>query len=162
MRSPIYIAGPYVKRAATVSTRYNTVSVLRTLGELLGSNPINIYDAMAAPMSDIFDLDAANWSFKAIVPPILRTTSIPLPAPSVAQFSACPVRPTHSAGYWTKVMADRDFSTIDAGEFGAGNHALWKGLMGNEPYPTRRSGADLRKDRPGMLARWRGAHPPGC
>lgn len=162
MRSPIYIAGPFVKRAATVSTRYNTVSVLRTLGELLGSNPINIYDAMAAPMSDIFDLDAADWSFKAIVPPILRTTSIPLPAPSVAQFSVCPVRPTHSAGYWAKVMADRDFSTIDAGEFGAGNQALWKGLMGNEPYPTRRNGADLRKDRPGVLARWRAAHPPRC
>src|SRR5262249_27976400 len=126
MRSPIYFAGPYVKQAATVSTRYNTVSVLRTLGELLGSSPINVYDAMAAPMSDIFDLNAAHWSFKAIVPPILRTTRLPLPAPSTAQSSACLVRPTHSARYWAKVMADRDFSTVDAGEFGAGNRALWR------------------------------------
>jgi len=162
MRSPIYIAGPYVKREATVSIRYNTVSVLRTIGELLGSNPINIYDAMAAPMSDIFDLNAENWSFKAIVPSILRTTSLPLPTPSVAQSPECLGRPTHPARYWAKVMADRDFSTIDAGEFGAGNQVLWRGLMGNEPYPTRRSEADLRKDRASVLARWRATHPRGC
>ncbi len=32
--------------------------------------------------------------------------------------------------------AGRDFSRIDAGEFGSGNRELWVGLKGNEPYPS--------------------------
>jgi hypothetical protein len=34
------------------------------------------------------------------------------------------------------------------------NHILWQGIMGNAPYPTVRSGLDLRKNRKQLLKQW--------
>jgi YVTN family beta-propeller protein len=46
--------GPYVKRGAVVSDRYDQLSMLRTVEILLGLNPLNLNDRMAAPMFSIF------------------------------------------------------------------------------------------------------------
>src|SRR5262249_21649465 len=66
-RPPIFFAGPYVRQHALVSTRYNTVNVVKTISEILGLGPLGINDAMAAPMSDVFDANVSTWSFKASV-----------------------------------------------------------------------------------------------
>jgi hypothetical protein len=34
------------------------------------------------------------------------------------------------------------------------NRILWQGIMGNVPYPTVRSGLDLRKNRAQLLKKW--------
>ena len=47
-------AGPYVKRRAVVSDRYDQLSMLRTIELLLGLDPLNMNDALAAPMFGIF------------------------------------------------------------------------------------------------------------
>src|SRR5580693_7336067 len=54
-RSIAFIAGPYVKHGAVVSTRYTTVNMVRTIEAVLGLKPIGINDAMAAPMAQVFD-----------------------------------------------------------------------------------------------------------
>ncbi|MBI5832057.1 MAG: bifunctional YncE family protein/alkaline phosphatase family protein [Armatimonadetes bacterium] len=54
-RTTAYIAGPYVKRGAVVSTMYNTVSLIRTIEQILGLPPMNQFDAAATPMFDCFD-----------------------------------------------------------------------------------------------------------
>jgi len=59
-------------------------------------------------------------------------------------------------------MADRDFSELDGGEFGGGNQALWKGLMGNTAYPSKRDGADLRTNRDALLSRWKAKYASTC
>ncbi|HLJ55109.1 MAG TPA: bifunctional YncE family protein/alkaline phosphatase family protein, partial [Chthonomonadaceae bacterium] len=46
--------GPYVKRGAVVSDRYDQLSMLRTVELLLGLPPLNRTDALAAPMLGIF------------------------------------------------------------------------------------------------------------
>ena len=46
--------GPYVRRNAVVSSRYDQLSLLRTIELTLGLPPLNINDALAAPMFDIF------------------------------------------------------------------------------------------------------------
>ena len=53
-RTIAFAAGPYVKRGAVVSDRYDQLSMLRTIEILLGLEPINLGDRMAAPMFGIF------------------------------------------------------------------------------------------------------------
>ncbi|MDB4924724.1 bifunctional YncE family protein/alkaline phosphatase family protein [Mucilaginibacter sp.] len=53
-RSPIYIAGPYVKRGALIHGMYSTSGVLRTMELILGLPPMSQYDASAMPLYDCF------------------------------------------------------------------------------------------------------------
>ena len=54
-RSIAFVAGAYVKQGALVSTQYNTIDFLRTIEEVLGLPPMNLNDALARPMADIFN-----------------------------------------------------------------------------------------------------------
>ncbi len=53
-RTVCLAAGPYVKRGAVVSDRYDQLSLLRTIELLLGLSPLNRSDALAVPMLGIF------------------------------------------------------------------------------------------------------------
>jgi DNA-binding beta-propeller fold protein YncE len=130
-RTVALVAGPYVRQHAVVSTRYTTVNIVKTIEEVLGIGPIGLNDALAAPMSDIFDVHQADWSYKAIVPNVLRSTQLPLPADDHAQIEY----PKHSAAYWVKATAGQDFSAPDRLDDSSFNRALWRGLKGAEPYP---------------------------
>ena len=62
-RSIAFVAGPYVKHGAVVSTRYTTVNMVRTIEAVLGLAPMGLNDALAAPMAEVFDPRQADWSF---------------------------------------------------------------------------------------------------
>jgi hypothetical protein len=47
-----------------------------------------------------------------------------------------------------------NFTKEDDFDFAAYNRVLWKGLMGNKPYPSRPNGKDLRQNRAQLLARY--------
>ena len=130
-RSVALFAGPYVRQHAVVPTRYTTVSVVRTIEEILGVGPIGLNDALAAPMSKVFDPNQSDWTFKAIVPPVLRSTKLPLP-PADHPSNAVP---PHSAEYWARATAGQDFSAADKIDAPAFNRALWRGLKGDAPFP---------------------------
>ena len=53
-RTTCYVASPYAKRGAVVSTQYNNTSLLRTMELMLGLPPMNQLDATATPMTDCF------------------------------------------------------------------------------------------------------------
>lgn len=53
-RSPVYVAGPYVKRNAAIHGMYSTSGVLRTMELILGLPPMSQYDAAAMPLYDCF------------------------------------------------------------------------------------------------------------
>lgn len=65
-----------------------------------------------------------------------------------------PLKPTHSAAYWAAATKGMDFSVEDHFNFNRYNHILWKGLMGNRPYPARPTGVDLRHNRAELLRRY--------
>lgn len=65
-RTVALAAGPYVRRGAVVSDRYDQLSLLRTLELILGLDPLNLNDALAVPMFGIFS-EKPNTS--AYVPP---------------------------------------------------------------------------------------------
>jgi hypothetical protein len=46
-----------------------------------------------------------------------------------------------------------DFTSEDRMDFADYNRILWKGLMGNKPYPADPTGIDLRQNREELLAR---------
>jgi DNA-binding beta-propeller fold protein YncE len=53
-RTIAFAAGPFVKRGAVVSDRYDQLSMLRTIEIMLCLEPMNLNDRMAAPMFGIF------------------------------------------------------------------------------------------------------------
>lgn len=53
-RSPVFIAGPYVKRNAVIHNMYSTSGVLRTIELILGLPPMSQYDAAAMPLFECF------------------------------------------------------------------------------------------------------------
>ena len=146
-RSIALFAGPYVRQHAVVSTRYTTVSVVKTIETILGLDPIGLNDTLEVPMSEIFDPTKTSWSYKAIVPDILRTTQLPLPP----MLHACNVLPSHSSEYWTRAMAGQDFSKADRIDPLAFNQALWRGLKPAMPYPAVATGDDLSTNRSKLL-----------
>jgi len=141
-RSIAFVAGPYVRQGAVVSDHYTTVNMIRTIEEVLGAKPLNFHDANARPMATVFDLKAAHWTYNAKVPPMLRSSTLPLPALKKAE--AAPVHPLHTAAYWAAKTRGMDFSAEDRLNPAVYNRILWTGTNGDTPYPAARDGKNLR------------------
>ena len=152
-RTTAYVAGAYVKNAL-VSTAYNTLDFVRTMEEVLGLPPMNLNDALANPMSDIFNPTPKTWSFTATPASILYCTNLPLPQPA----QPCQ-NPTPDANYWARVTRGMDFTDADRVDGGVFNRILWKGLMGGKPYPATPTGKDLRQNREKLLGDYRKSLP---
>ena len=153
-RTTAYVAGAYVEDAV-VSKAYTTLNFIRTMEEVLGLPPMNLNDALAAPMSEVFNTTATTWSFTAIPAAILYCTQLPLPLPALPCND-----PTPDAKYWARVTKEMDFDDADLVDGTAFNHILWKGIMGKKPYPSRPSGKDLRENRKELLAHYRRSLQP--
>jgi YVTN family beta-propeller protein len=159
-RSIAFVIGPYVKQQAVVSAKYTTVSMIRTMEEVLGLSPSSLNAAAAAPMSEVFDLTQTAWSYNSIVPSLLRTSTLPLPAataqntlPNIKRFAAY-AKDRHNAFYWQKKLGDQDYEEEDKLDTARFNLELWKGMMGNKPYPTVRDGKDLRQNRQDLIKKY--------
>ena len=152
-RSIAFVAGAYVKQGALVSTQYNTINFLRTIEEVLGLAPMNLNDALAAPMADIFNTTPSPWTFTATPSPLLYYTQLPISPPKRAGMIV--PKPAHDAKYWARVTKGMDFTDADRLDGEDFNRILWKGLMGNKPYPAKTTGLDLRQNRAELLARYR-------
>jgi len=149
-RSIAFVAGPYVKQGAVVHHRYNTVNMVRTIEAVLGLEPMGLNDALAEPMDALFDVGQTTWSYTAKVPAVLRTTALPLPPPTAGQVS-CVVKPRRTAAWWAAAMKGQNFNEEDRLNTAAYNRALWRGLKGDAPYPSARSGKDLSGNRAGLV-----------
>lgn len=125
-RTTAYVLSPYVKRGELVSTQYNTISILRTMEQILGMKPMNQFDASAVPMFDCFTdtpdftpfksvptnipIDTMNPDPKAILDPILRADAL--------------------------VSATLNFAEIDRAPEDVLNRIIWRSVKGSQvPYP---------------------------
>jgi len=120
-RSVIFLAGGHVRRGAVLSSVYATPSVLRTIELLLGLAPLGQFDAFAAPMGELFQPVADETPFTAIVPSVLRSTALPLPAAPGARATA----PRGDAAEWAAATRGYDFSRPDAVPSAAFNRLLY-------------------------------------
>ena len=138
-RATSYVVGPYVKKGAVVSARYSQVNALRTIEDILGTQHMNLNTAYQRPMTDVFDIAASPaWSYSAVASTVLQGTDLAsqLGGQAGVPFARGPVvHPKHDAAYWAKVTVGFDFSDADRVPVARFNQVLWKGLMGNRPYP---------------------------
>lgn len=153
-RSTAFVVGPYVKQGAVVSTFYTTVSMVRTIEDVLGVSHLSIHDSSVGPMTDAFDItqDCSSkwnagkskpcWTYSASPSPVLQCYTT-LPVPSSVNCANVP-QLAHNAAWWGEKTKNFDFSAEDLNDPAAFNRVIWEGLMGDKPYPTTRSGADLR------------------
>ncbi|VWC69117.1 lipoprotein [Burkholderia lata] len=133
-RSTAFVIGPYVKQNAVVSTHYTTVNMIRTITEVLNLDHLGLFDATQGPMTDVFDLSQAKWTYKAVASGLLANTQLPIPAGDI---KTAALKPTHGMRYWAAVTRGMDFSVEDRIDAVAYNKVLWKGLMGAKAYPVR-------------------------
>ncbi|WP_394824797.1 bifunctional YncE family protein/alkaline phosphatase family protein [Pendulispora albinea] len=168
-RSLAYIVGPYVKQGAVIATAYTTVSMVRTIGDVLGLPPLGLNAALSAPMSDAFEQRPSPlpWDYDARVPEPLRATTLPLPPlpPSSGAARAMPLATPHAtqpeaghdATWWDRAAEGQTFDVEDALDEERFNRMLWFGLIANAPYPEVRHGRDLSEGRAERLS---GRRPP--
>ncbi|THD58731.1 beta-propeller fold lactonase family protein [Phenylobacterium sp.] len=150
-RTVALVAGPYVRQHTVVSRPYTTVNFVRTIEAVLGLQPMAMNDALARPMTDLFDLKQAAWSYRAELPAVLRTTDLPVPGKTADAGSVGLCRPVRTAGYWAQAMAGLNFDVEDHLDTPRFNLALWTGMTGEAVVPTP-TGEDLSHDRAARLA----------
>jgi len=132
---------------------------------VLGLPPLGLNDGLAEPMTEVFDLTQAAWSYDPIVPQALRTTRLPLEPPAEKKTELpipgrCFAASRHDAAWWDAAMAGQDFSEEDKVDVARFNAALWAGLKGEGSAAPDRPAADLRSGRADLLAAWR--KPQDC
>jgi len=129
--------------------------------DLLGIDHLNQSDADAAPMLDVFTKSPDFTSYNAIIPGSLCAAPVDpnlVPACKSAGAKISPkVKELHNAAWWAEKFQGYDFRDADRNDAETFNRVLWEGTMGDLPYPTKRSGLDLRRRRAQLLKRWKAA-----
>jgi YVTN family beta-propeller protein len=125
-RTTAYVASPYAKRGAVVSTQYNTTSLLRTIEQILGLPPMNQFDASAVPMWDAFT-DTPDFRPFTAVPANVPLDQMNPPRTALRD----PVARRDALA-----SARMNFREVDKAPEDALNRILWRAQKGTgEPYP---------------------------
>jgi hypothetical protein len=125
-RTTAYIASPYAKRRQTVSAFYNTVSLLRTIEQILGLPPMNQFDAAASPMREAFTDEPDFTPFTAVPNRVPLDEMNPPPAKIKDPLLRKQAR----------ISAGLNFRRIDACPEDVLNRILWHAVKGpGVPYP---------------------------
>ena len=126
-RTTAWVISPWSKRGQTISSHYNTTSVLRTIEQILGLPPMNRFDASATPMRDCFTDQPDFTPYDSL------TNNIPLDQ----------MNPTPTSINDPQLRADAElsatfnFETIDAAPENLFNQILWRSQKGTSvPYPN--------------------------
>ncbi|MGE3171725.1 MAG: alkaline phosphatase family protein [Planctomycetota bacterium] len=125
-RTTCYVASPFARRGVTVSTQYNTTSVLRTIEQILGIPPMNVFDASAEAMRDCFTEDADLTPFAAVP----ANQALDELNPDRAAIADPQLREDALAS------AALDLSQMDRAPEDLLNRILWRAMRGTAaPYP---------------------------
>jgi YVTN family beta-propeller protein len=125
------VVSPYTRTGKVVSTAYNQTSLIRTIEQILGLPPMNIMDASATPMFDVFSENPDTAVFTALKNRIpLDEMNPPLRALKGKQ---------KEFAIWSMKMAQRG---IDAGSDDMLNRIIWSSVKNHLPYPARYAGKD--------------------
>jgi phosphoesterase family protein len=126
-RTIAFCASPYAKRGAVVSTQYNTTSILRTIGQILGMPPMNQFDASASPMFECFQ-NESNLAPYTAAPALIALDEM---NPKTTAISDPEIRQD------AIVSAAINFREVDRAPEDVLNRILWRAMRGSrEPYPV--------------------------
>jgi DNA-binding beta-propeller fold protein YncE len=136
-RTTAYCISPYARRGAVVSTQYNTTSLLRTVGQILGLKPMNQFDASATPMGDCFTDTPDLTPFSAV------PNNVPLDQmnPDPKTIKNAQLRRD------AETSAKLNFREVDRAPEDVLNRILWNAMTGAaRPYPEWAVVADADDD----------------
>jgi len=132
-RSVGYVISAYTRRHAVVHTTYTTVTMLKTIEELLGIEPLGIFDANAPDMADAFatTLDEQD-RYTAVIPGDLckapvQSDLIPECASSTRERTTA-LQPKRGARWWIAKTRGMNFTRPDAVDSRRFNALLATGL----------------------------------
>ncbi|HYX09699.1 MAG TPA: alkaline phosphatase family protein, partial [Bacteroidales bacterium] len=128
------VISPYSRLNKPVHTAYNQPSMVRTIEQILGLPPMNIQDAIAAPMTACFDSTANLQSWQH------SFNQIPLDEmnPKLESLNG-------KAKQYAKQSMQPQFNHIDSGNDDMLNRILWFSAKGHTPYPKTYAGDDEEK-----------------
>ena len=129
------VISPYSRLHKTVTTPYNQTSTVRTIEQILGLPPMNIADATAEPMFDVF---TATPDFS---PYLHEENRIPLDEMNPPQTAL-----TGKDLYYADESARLAARGIDAGEDDLMNRIIWHSFRKDDPYPEHLTGDDPDDD----------------
>jgi YVTN family beta-propeller protein len=136
-RTTAYCISPYSKRGQTVSTQYNTTSLIRTIEQILGLPPMNQFDASATPMFDCFTDKADLTPFKSVPNRVPLDQMNPNPAAILDQLLKKDAI----------LSASLNFREVDKAPEDVLNRILWRALKGSAiPYPEWAAGIEEDDD----------------
>ncbi len=122
------IISPYTKHSKMVSTDYNQTSMIRTMEQILGLPPMNIEDATAKPMFDVFENTADYRPYSVL------KNRIPLDEMNkpLAELKG-------KAKAFALASMEMTKKGIDAGDDDLFNRILWSALKQEQAYPEKYS-----------------------
>jgi YVTN family beta-propeller protein len=151
-RSPGFIASPWVRSNSIVHTNYNTTSMLRTIEDILGVEPLGLQDATAEPMSDAFTTRPNLQPYNVIIPGALCQAPVdPTLVPGCSKPSSLKSKAYRSlhAGTWWQHQSDENhlvWNAPDKNDPSIYNQLLWTGIMGDKPYPSETAPMSATRD----------------
>ncbi len=128
-RTVAMVISPYSKTGKVVSTNYNQTSMIRTIEQILGLPPMNIMDASAKPMFDVFTNQPDFSAYKPL------KNNIPLNEmnPPLSALKG-------NAKEFAKESLQMAQKGIDAGDDQLFNRILWSSSKKGKPYPEKYAG----------------------
>ena len=130
-RSPAFVISAYTRRRTVVHTRYTTVSMLRTIEDLLGTGHLSAFDANAPPMSDAFVDRPDIQPYTAVLPGDLCRRPVKpdlIPECLNATPRTADRRPRKGARWWIAQTRGMNFNRHDAVDPQRFNRLLELGL----------------------------------
>jgi hypothetical protein len=90
-RIPAYVISPFAKAGAIVHTRYDFLSVIRSMELILGMKPLGLFDGLATPMYDAFQAQPSNAApYDAIAAKVSLTQTNPSGTPGARAAARLP------------------------------------------------------------------------
>jgi YVTN family beta-propeller protein len=130
-RTVAFVISPYTKRNEVVSTYYSQINMVRTIEDILGIPPMNVFDMMAESMLDCFTTKPNYTPYKAV------KNNIPLDDlnPQLVSLSGDQL-------YWARKSMEQDLDDIDRIDEDIFNRIIWHSVKGYDiAYP------DIRNDK---------------
>jgi hypothetical protein len=123
-----YVASPYAKRHALLSNFYNQSSVLHTICQIFGVQPMNQLVAMAPLMTDCFVKTPDFTGYTALTPQVAVNEMNP-PKNKLGKTTAKLATLTQHMDFSKPDMIDSDALLF--------SKYIWSTIYGERPFPTK-------------------------
>jgi hypothetical protein len=133
-RTVALVLSPYSRSKSTNHAYYTQPSMVRTIEQILGLQPMNIQDAIANPMSNCFGKIPDFTPYKAL------KNNFPLDSLNPPLFSL-----RGRALHFAKKSMLPEFDGVDKGDDDLLNRILWFAEKGNTPYPAKYAGKGIKE-----------------